>query len=582
MARLDLLGTLVKILGERSGIGKASVWHAVIVTFLHYFSWGLLTVPFIEKLSASFGNRVLLVDGLVYGLRGILGFVTTPVMGAVSDFRGRKVVMLLAVATTYSPIPFMMIKSWWFFALLALSSICGSTYSSSLAYVSDVTSVSDRSKGYGIVAASFGAGIAFSPLLGNYLMKSFGSGSVIMIATITGLINILFIIFGVPESLIVNDISLVLDETDDWSQRLDDDDVAKHISIVKEECQLENIQEKQQNEEGYIEIFRDNDENLKNKPILELKDEEPTQILNKNGKIVDQNKNFTKQEKILNPYKNEHMARQTEDRINDNTKLNTSDLWAVLRRSRKDKNLMVIYLITFLSCWAFAGVDSTAPVYLKTSMGFEYEEVSMMLGLLSVIAVSSNLLLGYIMNLVGAKWLIRLGLLLLLSQLIFFAFATQHWIYWMSSIMAAMATIIPAANNAVASIYASPENQGAVLGIISGIECLSEGVGPAFFGVLFYIFQDDSKDHPLISPIPVPFVISAIGVFVAIILTGLIKKENIEKEHKMYKTSDEALDDEDERRPLTKAIFKDDDNGGYIKLDLEDYYDSDCKERGFK
>ncbi|EDX00693.2 uncharacterized protein Dyak_GE14987 [Drosophila yakuba] len=291
MAQLKFLRPLVKLLVNRPGIGKASVWHAVIVTFMHYFSWGLLTVPFIEKLSLSFGNHVLLADGLVYGVRGILGFVTTPVMGAISDFRGRKVVMLLAVATTYAPIPFMMLKSWWFFAILTVSSICGNTYSASLAY--------------------------------------------------------------------------------------------------------------------------------------------------------------------------------------------------------------------------------------------------------------------------------------------------HHWMYWLSSILAAMATIIPAASNAVASIYASPENLGAVLGIISGIECLSEGLGPAFFGVLFFIFQDDSENNLKVnSPIPMPFVISAIAVFVAIVLTGFIKMETVEKEPLIYKILDDAT--EDELEPLTKTTFEDENIFGYVKLEIDDYYDSDCRERSFK
>ncbi|EDW95154.2 uncharacterized protein Dyak_GE19691 [Drosophila yakuba] len=499
MAQLKFLRPLVKLLVNRPGIGKASVWHAVIVTFMHYFSWGLLTVPFIEKLSLSFGNHVLLADGLVYGVRGILGFVTTPVMGAISDFRGRKVVMLLAVATTYAPIPFMMLKSWWFFAILTVSSICGNTYSASLAYVADVTSVEHRSKGYGIVAASFGAGIAFSPSLGNYLMKSFGSGSVILIATITGLINILFIIYAVPESLVLKEKKVMLDEIND--NQGDDKNVDLHS---KEKKEILNGKQKL------------NDNVLANKSKYN-----PSQNLVSNK---EQNQEINKEEENV-------QNDLTEMEKSDNGTLNTSDLWEGLRKSRKDKNLLVIYLIAFLSIWPFAGVDSTAPVYLKTNMGFEYEEVSMMLGLLSVLAITSNLLLGYIMNIVGAKWSIRLGLLLLLSQLLFFVFGTHHWMYWLSSILAALATIIPTATNAVASIYANPENQGAVLGIISGIECLSEGVGPAFFGLLFFLSEDDSqKNLKVNSPIPLPYIIGAISVLVAVVLSGFIQKANLKKE----------------------------------------------------
>ncbi|XP_016997113.2 hippocampus abundant transcript 1 protein [Drosophila takahashii] len=515
MAQFQFLRPLEKILVKHSGIGKASVWHAVIVTFTHYFAWGLLIVPFIEKLSVSFGNRVLLVDGLVYGVRGILGFVTTPVMGAISDFRGRKVVMLLAVATTFSPIPFMMMKSWWFFAILTVSSVCGSTYSSSLAYVADVTSLENRSNGYGILAASFGASIAFSPLLGNFLMMSYGSAAVILIATIIGLMNILFIIFGVPESRVFKENSFVLEERydkEDWNELLEEEEDGEITINLKERKQILN---------GEI---------LKNKPILVIKEEE-----------------------------------LTEKEINDSTNRKTSDLWQVLSESRKDKNLLVIYLISFLSISAFNGVDSTAPVYLKTNMGFEYEEVSLLLGLLSLLGITSNLLLGYIMKLVGAKGSIRLGLFLLLSQLLCFGFGKRHWIFWMSSILAAMATIIPAANNAVASIYASPEHQGAVLGILSGIECLSEGLGPAIFGVLFYLFQEDSRDsQPLKSPISAPFVLSAIGVIVAILLTSLIKKETLEKEE------NEGTADEDELEPLTKIVYKGEKNDGYVKLEIDD------------
>ncbi|KMZ00820.1 hippocampus abundant transcript 1 protein isoform X1 [Drosophila simulans] len=542
MAQFKFLRPLVTVLVNRSGIGKASVWHAVIVTFMHYFSWGLLTVPFIEKLSGSFGNRVLLVDGLVYGVRGILGFVTTPVMGAISDFRGRKVVMLLAVATTYAPIPFMMLKSWWFFAILTVSSICGSTYSASLAYVADTTSVENRSKGYGIIAASFGAGIAFSPSLGNYLMKSHGSGSVILLAAITGLINIMFIIFAVPESLVLKEKKNMVDTKTD--NKMEDINPKERKEILNREEKLNNLVLANQSNHG-------TSQNL---------------VTNK-----ERSQKFNKEDENL-------QNDLTEKEKNDNGSPNTSDLWKVLRKSRKDKNLLVIYLITFLSIWPFAGVDSTAPVYLKTNMGFEYEEVSMMLGLLSVLAITSNLLLGYIMNVVGVKGSIRLGLLLLLLQLFFFGCGTHHWMYWLSSILAALATIIPAANNAVASIYASPENRGAVLGIISGIECLSEGLGPAFFGVLFFIFQDD--DLKVNSPIPMPFVISAISVFVAIVLTGFIKKETIEKEPLIYKIIDDAT--EDELEPLAKTTFKYEKNNGYVKLEIDDNYDSDCKERSFK
>ncbi|XP_043063769.1 hippocampus abundant transcript 1 protein [Drosophila ficusphila] len=535
MVQLKLFNSLVKILVKPSGFGEPSVWHAVIVTFIHYFSWGLLTVPSIEKLSECFGNRVLLVDGLVYGVRGILSFVATPIMGSISDIRGRKVVMLLAVVTTYSPIPLMMMKSWWYFVILALSSVFGSTYSASLAYVADCTSLADRYKGYGMISASFFAGQGFSPLFGNSLMKSFGSEVVILFATITGLLNILFIIFGVPESLVWKDKSLNLEEEginqmlikDDLSQRQNDED--EEVPSQEEKLSL-NLQESNKN------LYGESNYHIINLNYME----EQSINLIQNGK------------KERNLLVSKVIHTDVEEENNNDKNIKSSDLWAVLKRSLEDKTLIVIYLISFLSCWPLAGVDSIAPVYLKYVIGFEYEEVSLMLGMLSVLSITSNLLLGHITNLIGANWSIRLGLIFLMLNLLFCGFGTQHWMFWLGGVLFAIATIIPAATNSVVSIYANEDHQGVVMGIISGIESLSDGLGPAIFGVLFYIFQEDSKNaEKVIAPIPMPFVLCSCGVFVAIILTCLLRKDPCKIKHKKFKNV--MIKYEEEREPLMKT-----------------------------
>ncbi|XP_052848764.1 LOW QUALITY PROTEIN: hippocampus abundant transcript 1 protein-like [Drosophila gunungcola] len=554
MAELKLLGHLIKTLGKRSGIGEPSVWHAVIVTFMHYFAWGLLTVPFIEKLSRSFGYRVLLVDGLVNGVRGTVAFVSAPIMGSISDSRGRKLVMLLAVASTNLPIPFMMLNGWWCPALYAVSSVFGTTYSASLAYVADVTSLENRSKGYGILAASFVTGIAFSPLLGNFLMDSIGPAAVILIATITWLLNIVFIIFGVPESLVLHEISLVLEETNDNQMLINENLCQRTEDEEEEELNLEqkafiNSKEIETmfNEQAGYHIVKPKVKERIEIGILENKLEKPILELQEDS--------------------------EKEQTDNNNT---NSHLWAVLRESYKDKNLLMIFIISFLSSLPFAGLESTIPIYLKNNMGFEYEEVSLMLGLLSVLGITSNILLGYLVSLVGAKWSIRLGLFCQLSQLLLFAFGIRHWMLWLGSIVAALGTIIHPATISVASIYASPVNLGAVLGMIAGIECLSEGLGPATFGVMFYLFQDEPKNTQTVkSPIPLPFMVSATGIFVAIILTIALKRDTHEKRQKrLYKITNDATEDQNELEPLTKTVQKvGKENASYVKIEFDGNHD---------
>lgn len=496
--------------GCRSRVGKPSIFHAVVVTFLHYFSWGLLTVPFIAKLSESFGDRAFLVDGLVFGIRGIVSFLTTPLLGALSDFRGRKIVMLLAVATTYSPIPFMVIPGWSFFVLVTLSGVFGNTYSASLAYVADVTGPQERSRAYGIMSATYGAGMALSPMLGNFLMASLGTKAIMALSTATGFCNILFIIFAVPESLVERKKSLGLEGI---STAKPQDKKVLRSNNHKEKVKFSRIEE---------------------------------QVHNSNHKAKETKEDRSSEEELtLDPLKEDPTLSRN---------LNLSDLLRVLSQLSKDKSLLAVYLISFLGLWPFAGVDSCVPAYLKLNMGFSYGEVSLLVGFVALIGITSNLLLGSLMRLLGAKWAIRLGLILMMTQLLLFGFGTRHWVLWLAGILASVSTIIQAASSTVASLYASPENQGAVLGVLTGIESLCDGLGPAVFGVLFYLFQEDSKDPQAKAklPIPVPFVVGALGVLVALFLTNFLKKESPAEKQKLYRIFNEDEEDDEVLELLTE------------------------------
>ncbi|KAF6030365.1 HIAT1 [Bugula neritina] len=92
---------------------KPSVYHALVVIFLEFFAWGLLTTPTIS---------------------GILSFLSAPLVGAMSDTIGRKPFLILTVACTCAPIPFMMISPWWYFALISLSGAFAVTFSVVFAY----------------------------------------------------------------------------------------------------------------------------------------------------------------------------------------------------------------------------------------------------------------------------------------------------------------------------------------------------------------------------------------------------------------------------------------------------------------
>ena len=152
-----------------SGIGEPSIYHALVVIFLEFFAWGLLTSPMITVLNQTFPEQTFLMNGLIVGIKGILSFLSAPLVGALSDIWGRKFFLLITVFFTCAPIPLMKINTWWYFAMISISGVFAVTFSVVFAYVADVTDESDRSAAYGLVSATFAASLVTSPALGAYL-----------------------------------------------------------------------------------------------------------------------------------------------------------------------------------------------------------------------------------------------------------------------------------------------------------------------------------------------------------------------------------------------------------------------------
>uniref|UniRef100_A0A3Q3CKC5 Major facilitator superfamily (MFS) profile domain-containing protein n=1 Tax=Haplochromis burtoni TaxID=8153 RepID=A0A3Q3CKC5_HAPBU len=88
------------------------VTHAVVVIFLEFFAWGLLTTPMLTVLRDVFPQHTFLMNGLVQGVKGFLSFLSAPLIGALSDIWGRKSFLLMTVFFTCAPIPFMKISPW--------------------------------------------------------------------------------------------------------------------------------------------------------------------------------------------------------------------------------------------------------------------------------------------------------------------------------------------------------------------------------------------------------------------------------------------------------------------------------------
>uniref|UniRef100_A0A0B6YZE3 Major facilitator superfamily (MFS) profile domain-containing protein n=1 Tax=Arion vulgaris TaxID=1028688 RepID=A0A0B6YZE3_9EUPU len=376
--------------GEESGIRQASIYHALIIIFLEFFAWGLLTSPIISVLNDTFPKHTFLFNGLIQGVKGLLSFLSAPLIGALSDVWGRKPFLLLTVGFTCAPIPLMRLSPWWYFAMLSISGVFSVTFSVVFAYVADVTSDEERSSAYGLVSATFAASLVTSPAIGAFLQDIYSENVVIWFAASIAILDILFIMVAVPESL---------------PEKLRPASWGSQISWEK------------------------------------------------------------------------------------------ADPFGALKKVGQDVLILLLCVTVFLSYLPEAGEYSSIFVYLRLIMDFSKEEVASYIAVVGVLSVlAQTLILALLMKYIGHKQTIMFGLVFEIIQLSCFGFASQHWIIWLAGTMAAMSSIAYPSISSFVSAHASADQQGVAQGVVTGIRGLCNGLGPALFGFIFYLFHVDLNE----------------------------------------------------------------------------------------
>ncbi|XP_004452323.1 hippocampus abundant transcript-like protein 1 isoform X2 [Dasypus novemcinctus] len=367
------------------GFGRPSVYHAAVVIFLEFFAWGLLTTPMLTVLHETFYEHTFLMNGLIQGVKGLLSFLSAPLIGALSDVWGRKPFLLLTVFFTCFPIPLMRINAWWYFAMISVSGIFSVTFSVIFAYVADVTQEHERSTAYGWVSATFAASLVSSPAIGAYLSASYGDSLVVLVATVVALLDICFILLAVPESLPEKMRPVSWGARISWKQ---------------------------------------------------------------------------------------------------------ADPFASLKKVGKDSTVLLICITVFLSYLPEAGQYSSFFLYLRQVIGFGAIKIAAfiaMVGILSIVA--QTVFLSILMRSLGNKNTVLLGLGFQMSQLAWYGFGSQAWMMWAAGTVAAMSSITFPAISALVSRNAESDQQGVAQGIITGIRGLCNGLGPALYGFIFYMFH---------------------------------------------------------------------------------------------
>lgn len=165
-----------------------------------------IVFPILPELMLRVGSESA-ADGSVRG--GILmaayaatQFLFGPVVGSISDAKGRKPVLIAALLLLVLDYVLMAL-AWSFWILLigrALAGMSGATYVTATAYIADVSKPEERAANFGLIGAAFGIGFVLGPVIGG-LAATIHVTAPFWIAAGLALANALFGLFILPESL---------------------------------------------------------------------------------------------------------------------------------------------------------------------------------------------------------------------------------------------------------------------------------------------------------------------------------------------------------------------------------------------
>ena len=174
----------------------------VLTVFIDITGYGII-IPLLPFYSREFqaGPAAL---GILIASFAIMQFFFSPILGKLSDRKGRKPILLLSLLISlFGFTIFSFANSYIMLLLSRVIAGIATERAIAQAYIADVTDQKNRTKEMGKIGAALGAGFIVGPVIGGAL-GTYGFSIPGYAAMILTLVNILFVISFLPESQRIN------------------------------------------------------------------------------------------------------------------------------------------------------------------------------------------------------------------------------------------------------------------------------------------------------------------------------------------------------------------------------------------
>lgn len=171
-----------------------------LVVFIDLIGFGVV-LPLLPLYADRYGATPFVI-GLLAVSFSSTQFLFNPIWGRISDRVGRRPIILMSITgsvISYAAFGWAPSLVWLFISRLA-AGLFGANISTAMAYMADITTPENRSKGMGLIGAAFGLGFIFGPaiggFLGDYSYSLAGYG-----AAVLSFVALVLAFFQLPESL---------------------------------------------------------------------------------------------------------------------------------------------------------------------------------------------------------------------------------------------------------------------------------------------------------------------------------------------------------------------------------------------
>ena len=140
--------------------------------------------------------------GVLATVFAVMQFAFGPLIGAISDSRGRRPVLLVALAVMALDYLLMAVAHtiWLLILGRVIGGITAATQSTASAYMADISKPHEKAANFGLIGAAFGVGFVIGPLIGGGLAV-WGERAPFYAAALLAALNLAFGYFILPETV---------------------------------------------------------------------------------------------------------------------------------------------------------------------------------------------------------------------------------------------------------------------------------------------------------------------------------------------------------------------------------------------